>query len=43
MTQEEALTEINAMDFPAVEEEDIVIHEGYRFIYTNGEWILASE
>lgn len=41
MTQEEALTEINAMGFPAVEEGDIVIHEGYSFTYTNGSWVVT--
>lgn len=41
MTQAEALTEINAMHFPAVAEGDIAIHEGYSFTYTNGAWVVT--
>ena len=40
MTIEEALTEINAMHFPAVEEGDIIIHEGYSFVYRSGRWVI---
>jgi len=43
MTQEEALTEINSMIFPAVSEGDHVVHGGYEFIYTNGTWVPVSE
>ena len=43
MTQAEALTEINAMIFPAVEEGDIATHEGHEFIYQSGEWIIYEE
>tara|TARA_B100000900_G_C20564666_1_gene710486 strand:+ start:1038 stop:1166 length:129 start_codon:yes stop_codon:yes gene_type:complete len=42
MTQSEALIEINAMDFPAVAEGDIAIHEGYSFTYTNGKWAITQ-
>ena len=41
MTQAEALTEINAMQFPAVAEGDTAVHEGYSFTYTNGEWVVT--
>jgi len=41
MTQAEALTEINAMHFPAVAEGDIATHEGYSFTYTNGAWVVT--
>lgn len=42
LTQEQALEQINAMEFPAVEEGDIASHEGYDFIYQSGEWIIRE-
>lgn len=43
MNIEQAKTEINSMVFPAVEEGNIATHEGFQFIYTNGEWIEYEE
>jgi len=43
MEMEQAKTEINAMFFPEVQENDIAWHEGYKFIYTDGEWIEYEE
>jgi hypothetical protein len=43
LTQEQALEQINAMEFPVVEEGDIASHEGYNFIYQSGEWIIKPE
>ena len=42
LTQEQALEQINAMEFPVVEEGDIASHEGYNFIYQSGKWIIRE-
>ncbi len=42
MSKEQATTEINEMIFPAVEEGDKAVHEGYNFIYTSGTWVAQE-
>ena len=39
MNKEQATTEINAMEFPVVEEGDKAGHEGFVFTYTSGTWV----
>ena len=39
MNKEQATTEINAMEFPVVEEGDKDGHEGFVFTYTSGTWV----
>jgi len=43
ITIEQATEEINALFFPAVEEGDNAEHHGFKFIYTNGEWVEVEE
>ena len=40
MSKEQATTEINAMQFPVVEEGDRALHEGFMFTYTSGTWVV---
>ena len=42
MTEEQATIEINEIIFPAVEEGDKAVHEGYTFIYTSGTWVAKE-
>ena len=42
-TAEEITTEMNAMMFPAAEEDDIAWHEGVRFKYVSGTWVVFPE
>lgn len=39
---QDALAQINALPFPAVAENDIAWHAGYKFIYINGTWQLME-
>jgi hypothetical protein len=40
MTKEEALEKVNQASFPAAQEGDDVLFEGYWFLHVNGQWIL---
>jgi len=43
ITVEQATTEINAMFFPEVQENEIAWHAGYRFIYRSNTWEQEDE
>ena len=43
MTEEEITIEMNALMFPAVSEGDIAWHEGIRFKYISGTWVVTPE
>jgi hypothetical protein len=42
-TVEEITTEMNALIFPEVNEGDIAWHEGIRFKYISGTWVVTPE
>ena len=41
MTEEEITIEMNALMFPEVSEGDIAWHEGIRFKYISGTWVVT--
>jgi len=40
MTKEEALEKVNQTTFPAAQEGDNVLFEGYWFLYVDNAWII---
>jgi hypothetical protein len=42
-TTEEITTEMNALMFPEVQEDDIAWHEGVRFKYISSIWVVTPE